>query len=393
MGEFVSTACTQLRRVGGGIVLSLLQAACAAPAEKPAAPALEPVPGRAPAVSDVDACVPRLRDAIRAGLERTHPNYSRYRSTAVATEVATPFDGSLDWHSNVHAHWALLGIARTRDDPELEALLLSRLTPAALARERAVLAAFEPAGPQWLTAEPRPYTFPYDQAWLLLLLSELELHLDPLPGDVRAFRLEVEARLLDWLESRPFPETFAAAGLGEPGPSWLLETGPSAEPANPSFIGAYHSWIFTWLAVALSGPLTAGAETRLATLRAERIEPSKPALQAYRSRSRQDFFWLPSLFLLVDDVSDADADLAWFEVPQEDLPVAVTVRSAHAFGVEVSKLWGLAVLAARDDPEARAMFTRRLGRIVEQKLLEARAVYGFFRANRQVPSISTRPLP
>ena len=71
------------------------------------------------------------------------------------------FGGSYDWHSCVHAHWALSSMARAHNDADLEDFLLQRLNPHSLARVA-----------DELSAAPE-FELPYGQAWLLLLLCEL----------------------------------------------------------------------------------------------------------------------------------------------------------------------------------------------------------------------------
>jgi len=314
---------------------------------------------------DLDVQVARLRDAMLRGLKTTTPNASRYKPSRVGLDGQTPFDGSLDWHSSVIAHWALLVIARTRSDGVLEARLLSRLTPVALERERAVLRSFDPQGPSWLSlAGRRPATFPYDQAWLLLLLAELEKHRQP-ADSLHAFRIEVQDRLLEWLESKPFPETYALPSKAELSLGWLLEDDVHA--TDPAFIGAYGSWIFTWLAVALSGPIGPEAAARLEELRRERIKPSKQALLGFRAWNPQDFFWLPALLAIVDVVSEEGVVPAWYQPGLlQALPRSVSRRTAHSMGVEVSKLWGLAVRADCGDEGARQVFEARFLQIMNR---------------------------
>lgn len=314
---------------------------------------------------DLDVQVPRLRDVMYRGLKTKTPNASRYKPSTLGLEGATPFDGSLDWHSCVIAHWALLVIARTRSDGELQARLLSRLTPEALARERVVLGSFEPQGLSWLSlAARRPPTFPYDQAWLLLLLAELEKHRQPSESE-HAFRIEVQDRLLEWLESNPFPESFAPPSKAELSLAWLLEA--EVHATDQAFIGTYGSWIFTWLAVALSGPTGPEAAGRLEKLRRERIEPVKQALLGFRAWNPRDFFWLPSLLAIVDVVSEEGVDPTWYQpgLPRA-LPRSVSLRTAHSMGVEVSRLWGLAVRADCGDEGARQVFEARFLQIMNR---------------------------
>ena len=142
--------------------------------------------------ADVRAATTELVAEMKAHLRTPEPSANSVRRAA----GASLFDGSYDWHSNLFAHWALLTHARAHDDEELAAFVLAPLTDEALAAERERLAKVQTR---------RLATFPYDQSWLLLLLAELERHRD-VDDATRAFRREVEERLVAWLEDAKFPE-------------------------------------------------------------------------------------------------------------------------------------------------------------------------------------------
>jgi hypothetical protein len=78
------------------------------------------------------------------------------------------FWGSFDWHSCVHAFWMLARLLRrfpgVAEAPAIRALFDARLTPAAIAAERAYLD--RPLS--------RGFERPYGWAWLLKLAAELE---------------------------------------------------------------------------------------------------------------------------------------------------------------------------------------------------------------------------
>ncbi|MCZ6597068.1 MAG: DUF2891 family protein [Planctomycetota bacterium] len=283
---------------------------------------------------DLRALVPRLEELMRAGLEVTEPNASVMKRV-VGDSL---FTGSYDWHSNVFAHWALLVIARTGGDEELRAQLLEKLTPKALERERALVNQLD---------SDKQFTFPYDQGWLLLLLSEVERHHDPVPESVRAFRLEVEGRLIAWLEESDFPENDDPQLLG-----------------GRRFVGFYRSWLFAWYQVRLSEPVGPGAVERLAKLKAERIDPVREGVNAHVDSHSMDFLWLPAVGVLIDDLAGGGSGLKYNVGEIFDLPRVVKLNTVHVLGIEISRLWGLAIAARDGDEEARELFHRRYREIL-----------------------------
>jgi len=93
-----------------------------------------------------------LRPLIKAGLLKECTNHAI-------------FNGSYDWHSAVHAHWALFRIAIVIDDPQShnEALAVyKRFTPETLKKET-----------ELLNQHPN-FEYPYGRAWLLRLAIDCE---------------------------------------------------------------------------------------------------------------------------------------------------------------------------------------------------------------------------
>ncbi|QDU66043.1 DUF2891 family protein [Engelhardtia mirabilis] len=291
---------------------------------------------------DRDELVLRLRDLMRTGIAKPTPSMSFVRRLATAQgAVPSLFDGSYDWHSCVFAHWSLLVIARTTGDEELSVELAAKLTPTALARELGYLEQVDPR----LRA-----TDPYDRAWLLRLLAELERHGSANRAALGELRARLEAELLDWLEHRPFPEN------------------PTRDPqvlGGRPFVGYYQSWLFTWIQLRLAGPTCADAATRLEAQRVERILPQRSAVAAHTDYSDYDFLWLPSLQVLVEELSPAGLAPIPFEVGSPiPIPERLTTANVHPLGLEVTRLWALGALAARGDGAAAADFDRRLAGIV-----------------------------
>jgi hypothetical protein len=288
----------------------------------------DPTAERFPTLADVR---PRLAELMRAGIETRAPNASFARGM----QRASVFDGSYDWHSCVIAHWALLVHARATGDDGLRDWVVARLGPAALEAELETLA--------W--REPRAaLTWPYDEAWFGMLLSELVRageHGGVDRAALLALRLRVEKRLLAALEEQPFPEN-------------LLR----AEDGAPTYCGFYRSWLFAWLLVRWSDPVTPGAADRLAAWRVARVEPERAAITALREAHGFDFLWVPALLALVDHT--CGADVAAFD-PGElpPLPASVRIATVHVLGLELSRVWPLAIEGA-SDARARAVYEGRV---------------------------------
>lgn len=176
------------------------------------------------------------------------------------------FVGSFDWHSAVHAHWALLGLARYTCDAAAEAFVLERLTHAALAAERA-----------YLVEHPK-FELPYGQAWLLLLLSELSKHPGSYGDEAQHLRMETEERVQSWLEASPFPD---------------------GRSPGQHFCAAHDSWLCAFLLTQLSEPVSPGAGARLEALRATKLEPARPLVPT-NVHSRRDFLDIPALLATID---------------------------------------------------------------------------------------------
>jgi hypothetical protein len=237
------------------------------------------------------------------------------------------FSGSYDWHSAVHAHWALLSIARVHSNAKLEATLKKRLTQAALKAERSFLAA----------DKNTCFELPYGRAWLLLVLDELSRRTWA-PPIARALRLEIELKLWWWLEEAPFPES---------------GTGSAA-----AFSAAHDSYLFTFMLVLLSRPQTSGLEAALATLFTKKIQPQQRALAGV-STSKSDFMDLQSILWVIERLlpSAKPRALLTMEVPFEKPPLDRT--NAHSAGAAMVRLWPFA-MDSKTDTAACARFHSRM---------------------------------
>lgn len=313
------------------------------PAEAPAAPVATAAPTYAWAApvfpEETRAVMPRLKELMREGLRRTEP-HTNFVKRITGDSL---FAGSYDWHSNLFAHWALLTTARVEGDTELRDWLLEPLTMEALAEERERLLE--------IAERERPLpTFPYDQGWLLLFLAELEKHHEEIPEELRAFRLEVELRLIEWLETSEFPARVSSR----------FEKG--------RYPGFYRSWLFSFFQVSLSKPISKGANKRLADLQRDRIVLSLDDLLKQTEAHPFDFFYVPAMPALVHAVSPFAESAPPLVTPElTPLPEEVSLRDVHVLGTEISHMWPLATLAHQGDSAARDSLNQRMTRFLARK--------------------------
>ncbi|MFT4514893.1 MAG: hypothetical protein ACI89X_003412 [Planctomycetota bacterium] len=285
-----------------------------------------------------DSPAARLIAVMRVSLRQQKPSANSVKSKT----GDSLFSGSYDWHSNLFAHWCLLTHARRTADKDLAKSILEPLTAMALAEERGRLAKvnYERSG-----------TYPYDQCWLVLLLAELERHRE-VAASTRAFRVEVEARILDWLENSAFPEIPAKRAKGA--------------LAGRKIVGWYRSWAWTWYQLRRSNPVGDGVLDRLLKLHAAKLEPNVDQMLAETKSSKFEFLDVPMLAFVIGDVQPFDRELPLPEIDQQrPLPGSVTLRDTHTLGTWISRLWPLAI-AARTDAKAREVLDAEIARYMQR---------------------------
>jgi hypothetical protein len=222
----------------------------------------------------------------------------------------------------------LLSMARVSGDPELADFVLARLTPEALAKERAVLSEPPNSG----------FELPYGQSWLLLLFREMALHSLADSARIREFRLEVESRILNWLETATFPD---------------------GSMTGQAFQGAHQSWLFAFLLMELSKPITSGAHERLASLYIHKIEPLRSAIMA-NPVVAGDFLYLPAILALIDRTLPGANVIAYLVEPATPFQSPVTGANAHSPGLAMIRIWPYADEAFHGDLAACGRFNTRL---------------------------------
>jgi hypothetical protein len=293
-----------------------------------------------PSLQDRVGQIAWLRDSIERSLTQTEPN-DTYKHGSGPDHV---FNGNIDWHSSVHAHWALLSMARATHDAALEARVLQRLTPAAFAAEAARLAQSPPDPAMEL---------PYGQGWLLMLFHELDRH----PGSAgaspegQALRRATEERVLAYLEHSAFPEG---------------KRGGLLTRNDPSYFSREHtSWLFAYWLLKLSQPSEVVAE-RFARLSA-RVEAQHAALLKQTVNGPKDFLYLPAVLWLVDHAAPVGEPQWAYAEPLSPLPSRpVTTNNAHQSGAVMVSLWPYAVQSALGDRASCEHFNAVFDRLISQ---------------------------
>ena len=283
----------------------------------------------APAIGlTTDEAADLARRAL-TNIAREYPNHPQYLlesdADAVPPRVAHPvFFGCFDWHSAVHSHWLLLRLLRVLPDLEpraaIETALDAAFVPAKIAVETAYL-------------EKRPwFERPYGLAWALLLCTEATgtrwaAPLAPLAAIVRA-------NVVAWLDALRYPVR----------------------------CGTHHQTAF-----ALTLLHDAAAEVRdtemLAMVRAQSLACFRADARApLRFEPSGEDFLSPTLMAadLMRRVLPAAEFGAWLTAYLPDLPTRAADdwlpcadvadetdgRAVHLHGLNLSRAWNLANIAA-----------------------------------------------
>lgn len=269
---------------------------------------------------DRNRIVDELKRIIYADLVTVEPH------CFTGVGARTVFTGSFDWHSSVHAHWALLSIARLTDDALLQRKLLSRLTPENLEAERAFL------------NKVIEFEMPYGRAWLLLMLVELSKHEESDYLLLDSFREELEQQLTRWLEQN----------------STLNEV---------VLNGGYQPWLFIFLLLQFSQPKLKTFH-RLEALRSQ-IENVRETITARRPEE-SDSFYLPAILYLVDQTKEQREKVFCYRddiTPQFNHDLSF--KNCHQVGINVVRLWPYA-LEKQINGGSSSRFLEDLERILSQ---------------------------
>ncbi|MBD2093323.1 DUF2891 family protein [Microcoleus sp. FACHB-1515] len=244
--------------------------------------------------------VDELKRIIYADLVRVEPH------CFTGVGAGAVFTGSFDWHSSVHAHWALLSMARLTHDVPLQRKLLSRLTPENIEAERTFLNDVENLG----------FEMPYGRAWLLLMLAELSKYEESNYLLLDSFREELEQQLTLWLEKNSASDKV------------ILN-------------GAYQPWLFIFLLLQLSQP-------KLETL--HRLEALRPQIENVRETitttqaEESDSFYLPAILFLVDQTKEPSEKIfSYCDDATPQLNQNLSFKNCHQAGINVVRLWPYAL--------------------------------------------------
>ena len=242
--------------------------------------------------------IAQLRPVIESALVQTQPHCNR------GVGSGRIFTGNYDWHSSVHAHWALLSMARVSSDDALHDTMLARLSPENLAAEHQFL------------ARDAEFELPYGRAWLALLLSELEKHPHGY-ADLPQLRDLIETQVIEWLERTPF-EAHA----------------PKTTGANVA-CGSHQSWLFAYLLLQLSSP-SARVQTRLDAL-FSRIDAARARIARAR-HSDYDFLFLPAVLRVIESTRCEHAATAYNHSTRARWQ-SLDLSNCHTAGANVTRLW------------------------------------------------------
>ncbi|ESA34568.1 hypothetical protein N836_16210 [Leptolyngbya sp. Heron Island J] len=270
---------------------------------------------------DRNRIVDELKRIIYADLVRVEPHcFTDVGAGAV-------FTGSFDWHSSVHAHWALLSMARLTDDALLQSKLLSRLTPENLEAERTFLN----------NAENVEFEMPYGRAWLLLMLAELSKHDENNDLLLNSFRKELEQQLTFWLEQN--------------------------SASNEVILnGGYQPWLFIFLLLQFSQP-NLEILHRLEALRSQ-IENTRATITTTQPEE-SDFFYLPAILYLIDQTKESrEKGFCYYDDITPQFNQNLSFKNCHQAGMNVVRLWPYALEKPVNGCDS--IFFKGLGRILSQ---------------------------
>jgi hypothetical protein len=228
------------------------------------------------------------------------------------------FHGCIDWHSAVHGHWALAAIARATGDVALLGRLAARLSPEAIAAERA-----------FLSRHP-DFEMPYGRAWFLRLAIEFGTAAD---RRLDAMADEVAASLVAYMETRGFDPLIGSYESQ----TWAL--------INLRAYGIYRG----------DGDLVAFVDDMVARSRPA-IAPcsfGQDALEASFMAICTNWAWLAGESL--GGAAGVDA-VRRILPPESAMPPIKKPGIAHLYGLDFSRAWGLIHLwrLTRDEAYLRA---------------------------------------
>lgn len=257
---------------------------------------------------------PQLKEVMLKSIITTEPHCGQ------ATGQTGVFAGAFDWHSSVHAHWALHCLARLTDDRNLRYQLLGRLRPG-----------YTEAEIRWLEDNPH-WEMPYGQAWWLLLSNELLARPGYMPmPHLQSLHKLVEQRLFNWLEENVHqPDIF--------------------------YSRQHQSWLMIYFLLAISQSHRR-LDDRLRDLYMDYICQAKHSL-LQQGVDDADFVDLPSLLPMIDILLTGHAEREVnLEIPEFK---AVDWQTCHRAGWHAMHFWPLAMMSHISGGGTKAFFESQL---------------------------------
>jgi len=270
-------------------------------------------------------------------LSKERQRYLRDLARSVHAAFRTPatdhpvFSCCVDWHSSVHAHWALLWAAYRLGDADLQRVVVTSLNADGLAAER-----------RFLERNPG-FEMPYGRAWFLRLAIDHQR----ITGSraLQPMAAELARSLRRYF--RRHPPTVAADEYTSA--TWALRQ--------------LHDWY------RLQGDRAGVARVRR-TVEENLLEPAAPVSMAHDLAYGGGFFsrWGNWAHLLAAVLEPA-ALQAWLDAHRpgrKNLAVLEHPETAHHLGMNFSRAWGLWSLgAATESTELRAHAARHIIRAMD----------------------------
>ena len=239
--------------------------------------------------------IPQLAHVIKEGIKTLEPH--------AGPRGLGSFGGTYDWHSCVHAHWALL--AMERFGLPVDDWLHERLSSSVFEREF-----------KYLKDNPS-FELPYGRVWLLLLINELRRQ-GYSDGILESLNNRLQIELIEYLRSHPFPEH---------------------PDRDYPYLGTHYSWMFTHWMGALSAQLNSDDTSEYQKLYESRVCPVFDDLRKHDP--------VPNDFLDLRVMADLEILLWQNEEPSEialsEVPEVVDSKNAHMIARLFQELWAQAI--------------------------------------------------
>ncbi len=266
----------------------------------------------------------------------TREDYLRALAVPISACIAmndTPspvFGGCIDWHSAVHATYALHAVYRHTGDMAYLEAAEARLTTDGLAAELAQIEQVK-----------LPEEIPYGYAWFLVLARERELATGA--TDLRPLATEIRDQLRKWVDSRTAKQ---------------FEAGVLADDYGSLTWAMLNLWQWAeWTDdVELAGAMESLAMNAV-------LDPAFDASCPFsQEESDADDFFPPCLHRarVLTNLLPTDEATAWLAGWLPDMPVLTPIDmppKAHISGLNFSRAWGLwSLYEATDDTAYRDLY-------------------------------------